>query len=50
VQISQERIKIIVRNRFNFETKQEQINELTQAMINNLIIIAKINFKKSLLF
>ncbi len=50
VRIIRKRIKIVVRNRFNFETKQEQINKLTQAIIDNLIFIAKINFEKSLLF
>ena len=50
MRISQERIKAIVRNRFNFETKQEQINKLTQTIIDDLIVIAKINFEKSLLF
>ncbi len=50
VRISQKRIKAIVRNRFDFETKQKQINELTQAMIDDLIVIAKTSFEKSLLF
>ncbi len=50
MQISQKRIKIIVRNRFNFETKQKQINKLTQTVIDDLIIITKTNFEKSLLF
>ncbi len=50
MQINQKRIKAIVRNRFNFEAKQEQINKLTQTIIDNSIIIAKISFEKSLLF
>jgi len=39
-----------VQTRFNFKTRQKQINKLTQAIIDNLIVIAKINFEKSLLF
>jgi len=41
MRISQKRIKIIVRNRFNFEIRQKQINELMQAIIDDLIIITK---------
>jgi len=47
---NQKRIINVVKNIFEFEIKQKQLNMFDVALKKNVIVIAKIKFEKSLLY